>query len=229
MPRRPHLINEVEKTQKAIDAELASGENTKPSRANLLSAKLTSQLALIERADAQKRDAALLELAALKKELAAFKALNVSPEQVSAMREENGRMRDDLAMRQINERNDRAAIASQQKEIEALKKNLDEEVLCGLTAKEWLQFRKTYPTQDAMFDWLRQSRKKVGRDDKAVNYCTLRLRVEFDLTPEVLEEMFRAEDVRRHRENVERANEKLIQEAHDANLHQPQGIAGDWR
>ena len=233
MPRRPRLLTQIEDTQAAISAEL-SGGNTKPNRSNLLAAKLQSQMALLEREDAQKHDAIVTERESLQKELIGFRELNTTPDEVSRLRQSNAALTAELETLRGNSQNAAVEIAGLKSQIESLRRTLTAErdrLLRGVTTqditiKEWLKFQTDFSTKDVMIDYLRQSRKKPA-NEKIKAYCTQRLQIEFNITPEVLGALFEGEDERQRRENVERAQEQQIRTARAANLQQPRGIAGD--
>ncbi len=247
---RKGLVRQIEETQAEISAELSGGKNTKPSRTNLLAAKLQSQMALLGREDEQKQNGVVLENEALKKEIAAFKELNITPEQVAALQEENGILGTRLETLQVNARNDTATIASQQKEIERLKKNLvyavqsvsdplfamrafialkgeaRDELLNGAKVREWLQCEIAYPGKEKMLAYLHDHRTKRGCELQ-IGYCYARLQAEHGMTSADCEKLFTDQDEKRAKEKYERCIETQIREAREANLRQPKGIAGD--
>lgn len=246
---RKSLIRQIEETQAEISAELSGGKNTKPSRTNLLAAKLQSQMALLEREDEQKQNAVVLENEALKKEIAVFKELNIMPHEVAALREENGIINTRLETLQVNARNDAATIASQQKEIETLKKNLvyaaqsvsdplfamrsfvalkgeaRDECLNGAKVREWLQCEMAYPSKEKMLAYLRDNRARGC--DLQIGYCYARLQVEHGMTSTDCEKLFTEQDEKQAKEKFARCMEAQIREAKEATMRGPRGIAGD--
>ena len=245
---RKTLVSQIEETLRQIDADIEAGNN-KPSRSNLLQAKLEMQTLLLKREDERQNSATLAENTALKQEVAAFKELNVTPEQVAELREENQILAVRLGTAAANSRNDTETITRQQNEICSLKKSLvyavqaigdplfamrafitfgretRDELLGDARVREWVQFAMAYPTKDALLAYLRVNRAKTGVE-RQIAYCFARLAVEHAMTSADCEKLFQAEDEKRRREDLQRAQEDHIREVREANLRQPKGIAG---
>jgi hypothetical protein len=246
---RKSLVHQIDDTLRQIDTDIEAGRN-KPSRTNLLQAKLETLRTLLEREDEQKQKALVIESEALKKETAAFKELNLTPHEIAELREENQVLGTRLEKLEVNSRNDAATIASQQNEIETLKKNLvhavqsvsdplfamraflalkgeaRDELLNGAKVREWLQCETAYPSKEKMLAYLHDNRTKRGCELQ-IGYCYARLRVEHGMTSADCEKLFAEQDEKRAKEKYERCVEAQIREAREANLRQPKGLAGD--
>lgn len=250
--KSPRLQLQV--TLQRMEKLAQSGTLKEGKAADLLMSMADLQKMLLQLDLDEKRDAAIQENETLKKETAAFRELNVTPEQVGALREENGVLNSQLELAQVNSRNDAATIASQQQEIETLKKNLlfavqsvsdrsfamraflalkgetRDECLNGAKVREWLQCEMAYPGKEQMLSYLHDHRSKKGCELQ-IAYCYARLHAEHGITPDALETLFAEQEMKEAKEKFEQCQNERIEAAKRETLAAARGIAGghrDW-
>jgi hypothetical protein len=108
----------------------------------------------------------------------------------------------------------------------ALKGETRDELLKGVKTREWLQCEMAYPGREKMLAYLHANQAKKGCELQ-IGYCYARLQVEHGMTSADCEKLFTEQDAKQAKESFERCMEAQVREAREANLRQPQGLAGD--
>lgn len=235
---RKSLARQIDDCLLQVDADLSRGDQ-KPAYFNLRQSKLDTLRMLLEREDAQKKDAVLQENKtlteqnqALLQELTSLKTTLSDIENRPPMKEV---VIDTSAVTAAEARAARLAEACQvipDRERVAMQVfiRLGERAANFLKVldvdwQSWVRVSRTYRTREAMEQCVAACQNPTS-ESSAYHYCRLRLQVEFEVTQQDCNKSV----AQRHREDFRICQEQIIREAREANLRQPSlGIAGGHR